>query len=179
VNQQSPAATREGQTTTLTNGELVIRREFDAPRDLVWRAWTEADRLEKWWGPTGWSLEVRSLDLRPGGVFLYAMRADSNLMFGRFVYREVKPPEHLTWVTSFSDEHGGMTRAPFAAHFPLEVLSTLSLEERGRRTLLTLRGSPVNATEGERAFYEGMLSSMEAGYRGTFDQLDEHLAATP
>ncbi len=85
--------------------ELVITREFDAPRDLVWKAWTEPDRLAKWWGPAGFAMKVTSVDVRPGGLFLYGMRPpDREDQWGRFVFREVVPQERIVFVNSFSDE---------------------------------------------------------------------------
>jgi uncharacterized protein YndB with AHSA1/START domain len=161
--------------------QFVITRTYDAPRDLVWKAWTEADRLAQWWGPRGCAIRVISLDVRPGGVFHYAMQfKPGHEMFGRFVYREIAAPERLVFVNSFSDAGGGLTRAPFPqmqGKWPLEVLNTLTLAEQGGKTTLTLRGGPINATEEEVAMYVSMFDSMRQGFGGTFDQLAEHLAS--
>lgn len=70
--------------------ELVITRVFDAPRDLVWKAFTEPDRLTHWWGPKGFTTHVLKLELRPGGVFFYSQKTpDGREMFGKWVYREI------------------------------------------------------------------------------------------
>lgn len=160
--------------------ELVITRVFDAPRDKVWRAWTEAERLKKWWGPKGCRLSVLKFDLRPGGMFLYAMEYQpGHPFYGRFVYREVAAPERLVFVTSFSDENGGVSRAPFPQirdTFPLEILNTVTLVEADGKTTLTLRGGPIDPSEAEAKTYLGMFDSMRQGFGGTFDQLDAHLA---
>ncbi len=167
---------------SLALDEFVITRTFDAPRDRVWKAWTEADRLEEWWGPKGCSLRVIKLDLRPGGIFHYAMEFQpGQAMYGRFIYREIVPPERLVFVTSFSDENGGITRAPFPQlrdTFPLEILNRVTLTEAGGRTTLTLRGGPINATDAEAQTYSGMFASMQQGFGGTFDKLDTYLAGT-
>ena len=97
-------------------------------------------------------------------------------MWGKFVYREVKPPERLVFVNSFSDEKGNIIRAPFSADWPLEVLSTLTFEEQNGKTTLTLRGVPLNASDAERKAFEGMFGSMQQGWGGTLDQLAQHLA---
>jgi uncharacterized protein YndB with AHSA1/START domain len=100
-------------------------------------------------------------------------------MWGRFVYREIAPPERLVFVNAFSDAEGGLTRAPFpqlGGVWPLEVLNKLTLVEERGKTSLTLRGQPVNATPAEVAAYVGMFDSMRQGFGGTFDALAEHLA---
>src|SRR5580658_7655367 len=156
---------------------LVITRVFDAPRSLVWRAWTEPEGLARWWGPKGFTMLKATLDLRPGGLFHCGMRSpDGQEMWGKFVCREIAAPERMVFVNSFSDETGGTTRAPFAATWPLEVLNTLTLAESGGRTTLTLRGAPVNATDEERATFAAARKSMQQGFAGTFEQLDAYLA---
>ena len=116
-------------------------------------------------------------DLRPGGVFHYGMKApDGSTMWGRWVYREVAPPERLVFLSSFSNEKGEAARAPFSEDWPLEVLSTLTLAERGGRTMVTLRGVAHGATEAERRMFESFFGSMQQGWAGTLDQLGEFLA---
>ncbi len=128
--------------------EFASEHDVDAPRDLVWKAWTEPDRLARWWGPAGFEMRVRSLDLRPGGVFHYSIRPPNGReMWGRFVYREVVPQERIVFVNSFSDANCGVTRNPWIAGWPLEVLNTLTLSEHDGKTKLTLRGGPINASE--------------------------------
>jgi uncharacterized protein YndB with AHSA1/START domain len=160
--------------------DFVISRTFDAPRDAVWRAWTDAAALSKWWGPKGCVIRVISLDLREGGLFHYAMGFQPGQeMFGRFIFREIVAPERLVFVNSFSDAAGGITRAPFPQLknlWPLEVLNVMTLTEAGGGTRLDLRGHPVNATEEERKAFAGNFDSMRQGFGGTFDQLAEHLA---
>ena len=158
-------------------GELVITRVFDAPRALVWKAWTDAESLARWWGPAGFTITVASLDLRPGGVFLYGLRTpDGQEMWGKFVYREVTPPARLVFVSSFADAAGNTVRAPFSADWPLEVLSTVTLAEQDGKTTLTLHGVPINATDAERAAFAAGNDSMQHGWAGTLDQLATHLA---
>lgn len=156
--------------------EFTITRSFNAPRDLVWKAWSEPQRLAQWWGPKGCKLEVRTLEFKPGGIFHYGMHMGQGMWWGRFVYREIEKPERIVFVSSFSDEVGGITRAPFSATWPLEVLNNLTLTEENGKTSVSLRGGPINPTAEERAFYEGMFESMQQGFGGTFDQLDAYLA---
>jgi len=117
------------------------------------------------------------LDVRPGGIFHYAMDVDGKpAMFGRFRYQEVVAPEKLVFFSSFADEDGNLIRAPFSATFPMEVLNVWTLSEADGKTTLTLRGGPHEATDEEYAFYAGMFESMQQGFGGTFDKLDDYLA---
>ena len=169
----------ERSSSPATSGhELVITRTFDAPRDLVFKAFTEAERLAQWWGPKGMTIHVTRLDFRPGGVFHYRMASpDGFEMWGQFHFREIVPPERIVWVNTFSDPEGNLTRAPFGDTIPLEILNTVSLAEEGNKTRLTLHANAINETPAERATFEGMFDSMREGYGGTWDQLEEYLAS--
>jgi uncharacterized protein YndB with AHSA1/START domain len=157
--------------------DFVISREFDAPRDLVFKAWTEPERLAQWWGPKGFTMVSTKVDLRPGGTFLYGMRGPDGLeVWGKFVYREITPPKRMVFVNSFSDEEGGVTRHPLAPSWPLAMLNTLTLTERDGKTTVTLRVAAYAATDEERATFKAGRKSMEGGFGGTFDQLDAYLS---
>lgn len=156
--------------------DFVITREFDAPRDLVFAAWTEEERMAQWWGPKGFTMTFAKLDLRPGGMFHYGMRGpDGSEMWGKMVYREITPPERLVVVVSFSDENGGTTRHPMAPSWPLEMLNTITFAERAGKTTITLRSSAYNASDEERATFKSGHASMQGGYTGTLNQLDDYL----
>ena len=157
--------------------ELVITRVFEAPRELVWKAFTESDRLAHWWGPAGFTMLVRTLDFRPDGVFHYSMRSpDGQVMWGKFVYRDIQAPERMIFVSFFSDEDGNITRAPFNPTWPLEIVNTVTLTESDGKTTVTLRGGPINATEEERETFWNAQESVRQGFAGTFDQLAAYLA---
>jgi uncharacterized protein YndB with AHSA1/START domain len=161
----------------LTDNMFAISRSFDAPRALVWRMWSAAEHLAQWWGPMGFAWVGGTFDFRPGGMFHYCMKApNGSEMWGKFVYREIVPPERIVFVNSFSDAAGNITRAPCAADWPLEVLNVLTLREDGGRTAVTLRGGPINASGAERAKFKSWHNSMQQGFGGTFDQLAAHLA---
>jgi uncharacterized glyoxalase superfamily protein PhnB/uncharacterized protein YndB with AHSA1/START domain len=156
---------------------FAISRTFDAPRDKVWKTWTERDRLLQWFGPKGFKMTMAELDFRPGGLFHYCLRSpDGSEMWGRFVYRVIDAPERIVLVNSFSDEKGGITRHPFSASWPLEMLSTTTFTEEGGKTKVTIEWSPLNPTEEERKTFETSHEGMKQGWSGTFEQLAEHLA---
>jgi len=164
--------------TAAKSPDFVLSRVFDAPRDLVWKCFTEARHMEKWWGPKGVTAGVKKLDLRPGGMCHYSMTTpDGKVMWGKFVYREITPPEQIVGVTSFSDEQGGMGRHPMAPTWPLEMLSVFTFEvQPGGKTKFTVRWSPHNATEEERKTFDAGHASMNQGWSGTMDKLEAYLA---
>jgi uncharacterized protein YndB with AHSA1/START domain len=155
---------------------FVMSRTFDAPRDLMWKAFTEPERMKQWWGPKGFSVIASKMDLRPGGTYHYGMRApDGNAMWGKFVYREIVAPERLVFVNAFSDEKGGLTRHPLSPTWPLEMLSTFRFTEDAGRTTFTLQWTPLNATAEERATFDGAHEGMTQGWSGTMEQLAAYL----
>lgn len=157
--------------------EFVITRTYDAPRELVYRAWTETEHLVHWWGPKELTMLSAQNDLRPGGTFLYNMRSPDGTseMWGKWVYREIVPPERIVWVNSFSDPDGNVTRAPFAPEFPLEVLCTVTFAEHDGKTTVTVRTIPIDAPAAEQRTFNELHASMRGGWGGTLDQLAAHL----
>ena len=158
--------------------DFVISRVFDAPRDLVWRSFTEPERMKQWWGPKGFKVFYVKMDLRVGGTYHYGMEApDGKAMWGKFVFREVVPPERMVFINSFSDEAGGTTRHPGHMNWPLEMLSTFTFEDApGGKTKFTVHWAPHNATADERKAFDEGRESMRAGWGGTMDQLEAYLA---
>jgi len=172
---------REGWTQTLErlaadiDETFVISRTFDAPRDLVWKAWTETDRLMKWFGPKGSTMTYAKNDLRPGGTFLYALQFAGSELWGKWVYREIAPPERLVLISSFSDAEGNVTRHPMSPTWPAQTLSTTTLTEHGGKTTVTVEWRPFHAGEEERNTFIAGKQSMVGGWGGTFEQLADYL----
>jgi uncharacterized protein YndB with AHSA1/START domain len=157
--------------------EFVISQTFDAPRDVVWKAWTERERLTQWFGPKGFTMSTAKLDFRPGGTLHYCLRsAEGKEMWGKFVYREIVAPERIVWVNSFSNEQGDLTRHPMSPSWPSEMLTTTTFAEEKGRTTVTVRWVPINPTEDERKTFEGARDGMRQGWTGTFEQLADYLA---
>jgi uncharacterized protein YndB with AHSA1/START domain len=164
-------------TAAMDESTFVITRTFDAPRDLAWKAFTEPDRMKHWWGPKGFTVFDAKMDLRPGGIYHYGLRApDGGTMWGKFVYREILRPERIVLVNSFSDEAGNLTRHPTSPTWPLEMLSTFLFAEEQGRTTVTIKWVPLNADETERKTFDAARPGMQQGWTGTLDQLAEYLA---
>jgi uncharacterized protein YndB with AHSA1/START domain len=157
---------------------FVITREFDAPRERVWKAWTEVERLEQWFSPKGFTVIAAKMDLRPGGTYLYGLRMPTGQeMWGRFVYREIVKPERLVWINSFSDKDGGLTTHPMNPAWPREMLTTVSLKDLGGRTEVTIEWIPLDgSTELELDTFEKGRDSMKMGWTGTLELFAAYLA---
>jgi uncharacterized protein YndB with AHSA1/START domain len=157
---------------------FIIAREFDAPRDKVWKSWTEAERLKQWWGPKGFKVTQLKLDLRAGGRMHYCLRMpDGNDMWGLFVYREIVPQERLVFVNSFSDPQGGISTHPMSPTWPRQMLTTVTFEEKGGKTTVNVNWVPLDgSTELERKTFEDGRDSMKMGWTGTMDQFAGYLA---
>lgn len=157
--------------------ELVIKRVYNAPRNLVYKAWSNAEALAQWWGPKGASIDIKKLEFRPGGTFHYSMTMPNGfVMWGIFVYRDMQEPERISFVNSFADEDGNAIRSPYHQAWPLEILNVVTLEEQDGKTTLTIKGGPINATEEEIQMFIANIPSMGGGFKGTFDKLEEYLA---
>ena len=162
--------------TSSTRRELVIERIFDAPRELVWKAWTEPERTMRWWGPKGFTCPHCEIDLRVGGKFLNCMRGPAGTDFDRDfwstgVYREIVPLERIVCTDSFADEHGNVVPAKhygMGADVPLEMLVTVTFEDLGGKTRMTLRHEGLPAGE--------MSEGAQQGWSESFDKLAESLA---
>jgi len=169
-------ARRDSKTASGTVFEM--ERVFNAPRDRVWKAWSEADQLSQWWGPKGCSVEILRFEFRPGGFFHYAMSSTAApTMWGRFNYREIAAPESIVWLNSFSNERCGIARAPFSDVCPLEIENSVVFAEQGETTLVRLHAEPFGESEEERKFFDQLCSSrsLEQGYGGTREKLATHL----
>lgn len=143
--------------------DVTIVRVFDAPRDLVWKAFTEPEHLARWFGPKGFTAPVCEADVRPGGMQRITMRGPDGTDYPMTAtYEEVVPPERLSW--NGSVDHAG--NVSFA------VYQVATFVERDGKTELTLQAFVTRATP-ESA---GALGGMEIGWSQSLDKLDALLA---
>ena len=150
----------------------VLDREFLAPRDLVWKFWTDPDLLQQWYGP-GVETIVHRLDLRPGGLWLLEMRWGDNSSHQRVEFVEVIRPERLVWLHSVADPDWNVISNPMAPNWPRVLLTTVTFEEAGTRTRLRLTWAPHEAGEDEVAGFEAALSSMDRGWSAGMELLSK------
>jgi uncharacterized protein YndB with AHSA1/START domain len=152
------------QVTTPTDRELVVTRVFDAPRTLVFRAWTSPEDLPHWMlGPPGWTMPVCEIDFRPGGAWRIVWRqSDATEMEMRGGYREIVPPERIVSTESW----GGK--------WP-DTLNTVTLSEGHGQTTLMLKILYPSKEARDAALQTGMKDGMAQ----SFNRLEEYLASQP
>jgi uncharacterized protein YndB with AHSA1/START domain len=148
--------------------EYVLERVFEAPRPLVWQAWTQPEHLQQWWGPQHWTLPVCNIDLRPGGVWHYCMRGpNGEESWGKAIYREIVEPERLVYVDAFSDAEGNI-----AEGMP-EMVITVEFVDLGDKTRVISRTEFASAADLQAVLEMGM----EEGIKQTWDRLEAYLAS--
>ena len=149
---------------------LVITRIFDAPREAVWKAWTDPGRIMRWWGPQGFTSPACKIDLRVGGKYLNCMRSpEGRDYWSTGVYREIVPMERIVCTDSFADEKGNVVPAAhygMQGEWPLELLVTVTFEDDDGKTIMTLQHAGIPS---------GTISDCEAGWSGSFDKLAESI----
>jgi uncharacterized protein YndB with AHSA1/START domain len=146
----------------------VITRIIQAPRELVWNAWTEPEHFMRWWGPKGYTSPSCRIDLRVGGSYLNCMRSPrGNDYYTTGVYREIAEPRRIVYTDSFADRDGNVIAATafgLGADFPLETLVTVTLDELDDgATRMTMTHEPLPAGES----YDNTAS----GWNQSFDKL--------
>lgn len=150
------------QVTTPTDREVVMTRVVEAPRGLVWEAWTSPKHVPRWMlGPEGWSMPVCEIDLRPGGTWHFVWRkANGTEMDMKGTYKEVAPPERLVSTEKWGPE------------WP-ETINTLTLVEKGGRTTVT----QTILYPSKEARDAALKTGMSEGASQSFDRLDQYLRA--
>ncbi|OAB41703.1 SRPBCC domain-containing protein [Paenibacillus glacialis] len=152
---------------------LVLERVFQAPRELVFKAFSEAEHLKHWWGPKGWTIPVCNIDFRPGGSWHYCMKCDDKNQgdfygmesWGKALYREISEPKQILYTDYFSDAEGNL-----ADNLP-ETLVTLDFIELDGKTKLVNTGKYASPEALQTVLDMGMIQGMTE----TLDNLVIHL----
>jgi len=146
--------------------EFVVERQFTAPRTLMFQVFTQPEHLKRWWAPRPYTIPVCTIDLQPGGIWHYCMRSpEGQDQWARSVYREIVPPEKLTYTTSFADEHANPIEG-----MPEHLTTLIFMEEVGK-TSVTARVQFASAAALSVAVGIGMLQGMSM----TWDYLVEYV----
>jgi uncharacterized protein YndB with AHSA1/START domain len=166
--------TNQAIISTVENDRvLVLEREFDAPRELVFRMFKEAEHLKHWWGPRGWEVPVCKIDFRPGGIWHYCMKCvDKNQgdfygmeSWGKGVYSEIVEPERIVYTDYFSDAEGNVNESLPSTEVTLEFV------DLGGSTKLINRAVYGSAEALQTVLDMGMLQ----GITETWNRLAEWL----
>lgn len=150
------------ETKSTADREIIQTRVFNAPRELVFKAWTDPKHVDRWWGPRGFTTTTSEMDVKPGGVWRFVMRHDQHGTFtNKVVFLEVVKPDRLVY------DHGADDSNP--PHFRVTVTFT----ERGQKTELTMRSIFPTAAARDKVVKE--YGAIEGG-KQTLDRFEEWLA---
>jgi uncharacterized protein YndB with AHSA1/START domain len=144
----------------------VINRNFNAPVELVWKAWTDPQHLMRWWGPKEFTSPACKMDFRVGGKYHFCMRSpEGQDIWSTGVYREIVPLKKIVWTDSFADEKGNVVSANHygMGDLPLEFEVTITFEDQGSKTKFTLHHKGLPAGE--------MIEMTQFGWNESLDKL--------
>ena len=155
--------------------EYVVDRKFDAPRAMVWRAWTDPELLARWYGP-GVDTIIHKFDLKPGGEWLNEMKWGEKSDLSKAVFQEVVPEEKMVWHHSSTDADWNIVSNPMMADWPRVLLTVVTFKDDGDRTSVRLTWTPLDASEAEMACFANVVGNMGKGWESGFAIMDEILA---
>lgn len=154
------------KSTSSKEPTLVLTRVFDAPRELVFKVWTDPRHIVNWWGPGGFTAPYATVDLRVGGALHYCMRGpDGKDYWTKGFFHEIIVPAKIVCTMFFSDKDGNL-RSPadygMAGDFPTEMLDIVTFDElKGNKTKLTIRRSTPLAISKRYMEDQGWNSSLD------------------
>ena len=154
--------------------EYILNHVFDAPRDLVWRAWTDPDLLAKWYGP-GIETIIHGYDLKPGGAWLNEMKWGEKSDFSKMTFQEVGERGKLVWHHCSTDQDWNVQSNPMMPDWPTTLLTTVTFSADGDKTNVRLSQIPMDATEAEIACFTNMMAGMSKGWGSGFAIIEEML----
>lgn len=157
----------QAMTTTVGEREVALERTFDAPREKVFKAYTDPKEIAQWWGPQGWVTEVSTMEVKPGGTWHYCMRGpEGKESWGKAVYHEVKAPERLRYSDMFADSEGNAVKG-----MP-ETTVTVDFVDFEGKTRLVTRVEFASIADLENVLAMGMVQGIDQ----TWDRLASYLS---
>lgn len=154
---------------------FVMERSFEARPELVWRTWTEAELVKRWYGP-GVETEIHAFTVEPGGLWINEMRMGDQSMYQRMEYTEVEPPARLVMLMSNCDAEWNVIDNPMMPQWPRTFLTEVTFEPDGDEgTTLTLRWIPHEASDEQNDAFEAAMDGMEQGWGAGMTMIAEIL----
>lgn len=148
-------------------GTINVKREFAAPRQHVWAAWTQSELLDQWWAPKPWKAETKAMDFSEGGMWLYAMVGpDGEKHWARNDYKTITAPESFAALDAFCDENGNVNM-----DFPRAKWHSVFTEQDNGTTLVTIQTKYDKPEDLEQVLAMGM----QEGFTAALENLDELL----
>ena len=160
-------------TVGVKKEDLIVTRILDAPLETVWKAWTEPEQVQRWWGPKYYTSPWCKIDLRVGGKYIFAMQAPADqggqMSYTAGVYQRIVPMQLLEFTQGLADEQGNRIdpqKAGMPSDFPKELHTTVTFRAKGQMTELTI--TEVGWTMGQMYVY---------ALAGTQQQIDKLVGA--
>lgn len=149
------SSSTDATSIQVVDREIIIERIFNAPRELVFKAWTEPEQLKQWYGPKTWPVTLCKIDLRPGGIWHYCMTGpNGEQAWGKAVYQEIVAPERLVYTDSFSDADGNVN-----ADLPT-MQTTVTFTDESGKTKLVSRSIYPTAADVKKVLDMGMAEGL-------------------
>jgi len=153
--------------------EYILDRVFNAPREMVWQAWTDPEFLHRWYGP-GAETVIHEFDLKPGGMWLNEMRWGEKSNFQKVIFQEVTHPSKLVWHHySSTDSDWNSAPNPMMADWPHLLLTTVIFADKGDKTHVHLSQVPLEATDAEITCFAAAMAGMDKGWGSGYAMMDE------
>ncbi|MGY4691180.1 SRPBCC family protein [Salibacterium sp. K-3] len=153
-------------TTNIGDREFTLERIFDAPRELVFKAFTDPEHVSRWWAPGGFTMPVCKMDLRPGGIWHYCFESlEGERHWSRSIYQEIVKPERIVYTDTFADEEANPIEG-----MPENRVTVTFIEHEGK-TKLTINVEFPSAQNLKAAIDMGMMEGMKE----TINNLETHL----
>lgn len=153
---------KESKVSDTADREMIISRLLNAPRELVFRVWTDPKHIDKWWGPNGFTNTFQEMNVKPGGVTRFIMHGPNGVDYpNRIIYKEVIKPEKIVYVHDSDIDND-----------PSRFETTVTFESQGNKTLITLRAVFVTAEEYQKVVKE--YGAIE-GANQTLNRFEEFL----
>lgn len=156
----------QSQSSQVGKQELIVERQFSAPRTLMFHVFTRPEHIKRWWAPQPFTIPVCTIDLRPGGIWHYCMRSpEQQEHWARSVYREIVPPEKLVYTTTFADEYANPIEG-----MPEHMTTVTFTEEAGKTNVIARVQFPSAET-----LKTALDLGMQQGMNMTWDYLIEYV----
>ncbi|MEM6385410.1 MAG: SRPBCC domain-containing protein [Pseudomonadota bacterium] len=159
----------------MTAPTFTMSRRFEASPQLVWRAWTEEELLQRWYGP-GVETKVHRFEPTAGGLWLHEMLMGDQSMYQRIEFLEVEPPTKLVMLMSNANAAWEVIPSPMMQDWPRRLLTTVTFLAEGEGCDMTLEWTPYEATPAEKAAFDAALSGLDQGWGKGMDVIAEIVA---
>jgi uncharacterized protein YndB with AHSA1/START domain len=162
---------------TKQDHSFTLSHTFNAPVEKVFEAWTNPDHLKQWFAPKGYSVIYAKAEIKAGGESHYCLASEHGMeMWGKMFYKDFIPPAKLSYTQVYSNEQGGIEPHPMIKNFPIEIFTTVMLDEKDGKTTLNLTWEPVNANIEQITRFIDETFELSQEWGGMFQQLETYLA---